>query len=66
MRDTRPNNADDLKAAVKVTCASLHLSSATDWLSSCHATLMQLFMQKEPNQVLSAYEHTFQKPGISV
>ncbi len=23
------------------TCASLHLSSATDWLSSCHAALMQ-------------------------
>ncbi len=23
MRDTRPNNADDLKAAIKVTCASI-------------------------------------------
>ncbi len=41
MRDTRPNNADDLKAAIKATWASLHLSSATDWLSSCYATLMQ-------------------------
>ncbi len=29
MRDTRPNNADDLKAAVKATWASLHRSSAT-------------------------------------
>ncbi len=29
MRDTRPNNADDLKAAIKATWASLHLSSAT-------------------------------------
>ncbi len=29
MRYARPNNADDLKAAIKVTCASLHLSSAT-------------------------------------
>ncbi len=28
-RDTRPNNADDLKAANKATWASLHLSSAT-------------------------------------
>ncbi len=29
MRDTRPNNADDLKAAIKATWASLHLSTAT-------------------------------------
>ncbi len=41
MRDTRPNNADDLKAAIKATWASLHLSSATDWFPPCHATLMQ-------------------------
>ncbi len=41
MRDTRPNNADDLKAAIKATWASLHLSSATGWLPSCHAALMQ-------------------------
>ncbi len=30
MRDTRHNNADDLKAAIKATWASLHLSNATD------------------------------------
>ncbi len=47
MRDTRPNNADDLKATIKGTWASLHLSSATGWLSLCHTALMQLFMQKE-------------------
>ncbi len=29
MRETRPNNADNLKAAIKATWASLHLSSAT-------------------------------------
>ncbi len=29
MRDTRPNNADDLKAAIKATWSSLHLSSVT-------------------------------------
>ncbi len=29
MRDTRPNNAEELKAAIKATWASLHLSSAT-------------------------------------
>ncbi len=41
IRDTRPNNADDLKAAIKATWASLHLSSATDWSTPCHAALMQ-------------------------
>ncbi len=41
MRDTRSNNADDLKAAIKATWASYHLSSATGWLPSCHAALMQ-------------------------
>ncbi len=41
MRDTRPNNVDDLKAAIKAAWASLHLSSATGWLSPCHAALMQ-------------------------
>ncbi len=29
MRGSRPNNADDLKAAIKATWSSLHLSSAT-------------------------------------
>ncbi len=47
MRDTRPNNADDLKAAIKVSWASLHLSSVTGWSPSCHAALMQSFMQKQ-------------------
>ncbi len=41
MRDTRPNNADDLKAAIKATWASLHLSSATGGLPPCHTALMQ-------------------------
>ncbi len=41
MRDTRPNNADELKDTIKAPCASLHLSSATDWSTPCHATLMQ-------------------------
>ncbi len=41
MRDTRTNNADDLKAAIKATWASLHLSSVTGWLPRCHAALIQ-------------------------
>ncbi len=49
-RDTRPNNADDLKAVIKETCASLHLSSATDWLSHC----CNNSCKRRPNQVLRA------------
>ncbi len=41
MRDTRPNNADDMKTAIKAAWASVHLSSATDWSPPCHAALMQ-------------------------
>ncbi len=41
MRDTRPNNADDLKAAIKATWASFLLSSATGWSPPCHAASMQ-------------------------
>ncbi len=41
MRDTRPNNSDDLKASIKETWSSLHLSSVTGWLPPCHAALMQ-------------------------
>ncbi len=42
MRDTRPNNADDLKAAIRVTWASITPEQ-------CHRliALMQQFMQKE-------------------
>ncbi len=40
MRDTRPNNAEELKAAIKATCASLHLTVLQADVS-CHAALMQ-------------------------
>ncbi len=41
MRDIRLNNADGMKAAIKATRASIHLSSATVWLPPRHAALMQ-------------------------
>ncbi len=41
MRNKRPKNADELKATVKETWASHHLSSATNWSPSCHAELRQ-------------------------
>ncbi len=52
MRDTRPNNADDLKAAIKATWASLHLSSATLIASMLHWCSNSC--KRTPNQVLSA------------
>ncbi len=33
--------SDELKATIKATWASLHLSSATNWSPPCHAALMQ-------------------------
>ncbi len=41
MRDTRPNNANDLRLLSKQPGLSLHLNSATGWLTPCHAALMQ-------------------------
>ncbi len=41
MRNKRPKTADELKAAVKETWASYHLSSATNWSPPCHAELRQ-------------------------
>ncbi len=41
MRNKRPKNADELKATVKETWASHHLSSATNWSAPCHAELSQ-------------------------
>ncbi len=41
MRDTRPNNADELKATVKEPGLPYHLSSATNWSPPCHAELRQ-------------------------
>ncbi len=44
MRDTRPNNADDLKATIKSTWASITPvldTWTTGWLPPCHAALKQ-------------------------
>ncbi len=41
MRNKKPKNADELKATVKETWASTHLSSATNWSPPCHAELRQ-------------------------
>ncbi len=57
MRDTRPNNADDLKDTIKaIWASSLHLSSATGWSPPCHAALMQQSMQKETKPSIECIE----------
>ncbi len=68
MRDTRPNNADDLKAAIKATWASITPEQ-------CH--LLIVSMPRRIDAVIHAKggptkywvyrnQHTFQKPNISV
>ncbi len=68
MRDTRPNNADDLKAAIKATWASITPEQ-------CHRLITS--MPRHIDAVIHAKggptkywvhrdEHTFQKPDISV
>ncbi len=64
MRETRPNNADDLKATVKETWASIPPQQ-------CHKliTSMPRRSKRSPYQVLSTYtvnEHTFQKVNNSL
>ncbi len=66
MRDTRPNNADDLKTAIKATWASLHLSTATGWLPPCRIDSV-IHAKGGPSKYwVHRNEHTFQKPDISV
>ncbi|MEQ2228026.1 hypothetical protein ILYODFUR_004483 [Ilyodon furcidens] len=61
MRDTRPNNADKLNAAIKADWASLNLNTATG-LSQCHAALMHYSCKSSPNRGLNA--QTVQYMGI--
>ncbi len=51
-------NADEVKATVKETWASYHLSSATNWSPQCHAKLRQELKQKKP---LPSIEYIYSK-----
>ncbi len=66
--DTRPNNADDLKAAIKATWASLHLSSAHRVIVSMPRRIDAVIHAKGgPTKYwVHRHEHTFHKPDISV
>ncbi len=68
MRDTRPNNADDLKTAIKATWASITPEQCHRLIASMlrhidaviHAKICPTMYWVHRN------EHTFQKPDISV
>ncbi len=68
MRDTRPNNADDLKDTIKATWASLHLSSGHRLITSMPRHIDAVIHAKgdQTKYWVHRNEHTFQKPDISV
>ncbi len=68
MRDTRPNNADDLKAAIKATWASITPEKCHKLITSMPRRIDAVIHAKGgPTKYwVHRNEHTFQKPDISV
>jgi len=68
MRDTRPNNADDLKAAIKATWASITPEQCHRLIASMPRRIDAVIHAKRcPTKYwVHRNEHTFQKPDISV
>ncbi len=68
MRDTRPNNADDLKAAIKSTWASITPEQCHRLIVSMPQCIDAVIHAKGgPTKYwVHRNEHTFQKPDISV
>ncbi len=68
MRDTRPNNADDLKAAIKAACASITPEQCHRLITSMPRRIDAAIHAKGvPTKYwVHRNEHTFQKPDISV
>ncbi len=68
MRDTRPNNADDLKAAIKATWASITPEQCHRLIVSMPRCIDAVIHAKGGPIKYSVHrnEHTFQKPDISV
>ncbi len=68
MRDTRPNNADDLKAAIKATWASMTPEQCHKLITSMPCYIDAVIHAKGgPTKYwVHRDEHTFQKPDISV
>ncbi len=67
MRDTRPNNADDLKAAIKATCSSITPEQCHRLIVSMpRCTDAVIYAKRGPTKYwVHRNEHTFQKPDIS-
>jgi hypothetical protein len=63
MRETRPNNADELKAAIEATWASLTPQQGQK-LINYMPLHTQYFMQKEPQQITECIHNTilFRRP----
>ncbi len=68
MRETRPNNADDLKAAIKATWASITPEQWHRLIASMPRRIDAVIHAKGgPTKYwVHRNEHTFQKPDISV
>ncbi len=68
MRDTRPNNADDPKAAIKATWASITPEQCHKLITSMPRHIDAVIHAKGGPTKYSVHrnEHTFQKPDISV
>ncbi len=68
MRDTKPNNADDLKAAIKATWASITPEQCHKLITSMPRCIDAIVHTKGgPTKYwVHRNEHTFQKPDISV
>ncbi len=68
MRDTRPNNADDLKAAIKATWASITPEQCQMLIASMpHRIDAVIHAKVDPTKYwVHRNKHTFQKPDISV
>ncbi len=66
MRDTRPNNADDLKAAIKATWASITPEQCHGLIASMPRRIDAVIQAMRPKYCVHRNEHTFQKPDISV
>ncbi len=68
MRDTRPNNVDDLKAAIKANCASITPEQCHSLITSMPHRIDAVIHAKGGPTKYWAHrnEHTFKKPDTSV
>jgi len=68
MRDTKPNNADDLKSAIKATWASITPEQCHRLSSSMPRRIDAVIHAKggPTKYLVHRNKHTFQKPDISV